>query len=132
MADRKQKKQAASNLPRDANRGQDEKNATSGHNVQKLESGVKKQSSQEKSGTANSKKKYYRQQQPDTSGHNVQKSQADAEKAFLKENSFMQEEQPGDSDRTMENEVHVRDVLVKPFCNTLFDKYLPVTSLHWC
>ena len=23
-------------------------------------------------------------------------------------------------------------VLVKPFCNTLFDKYLPVTSLHWC
>ena len=58
---------------------------------------------------ANSKKKYYRQQQPDTSGHNVQKSQADAEKAFLKENSFMQEEQPGDSDSTMENEVHVRD-----------------------
>lgn len=30
-----------------------------------------------------------------TSGHNVQKSEADAEKAFLKENSFMQEEQPG-------------------------------------
>ena len=26
----------------------------------------------------------------------------------------------------------VIDVLVKPFCNTLFDKYLPVTSLHWC
>ena len=23
-------------------------------------------------------------------------------------------------------------VLVKLFCNTLFDKYLPVTSLHWC
>ena len=44
-----------------------------------------------------------------TSGHNVQKSEADAEKAFLKENSFMQEEQPGDSDSTMENEVHVRD-----------------------
>ena len=45
------------NLPRDANGGKDEKNAAS--------------------------------------GHNVQKSQADAEKAFLKENSFMQEEQPG-------------------------------------
>lgn len=44
-----------------------------------------------------------------TSGHNVQKSEADAEKAFLKENSFMQKEQPGDSDSTMENEVHVRD-----------------------
>ena len=71
MADRKQKKQAVSNLPRDANRGNDAKNATS--------------------------------------GHNVQKSQADAEKALLKENSFMQEEQPGDSDSTMENEVHVRD-----------------------
>ena len=24
------------------------------------------------------------------------------------------------------------DVLVKLFCNTLFDKYLLVTSLHWC
>ena len=23
------------------------------------------------------------------------------------------------------------NVLVKLFCNTLFDKYLPVTSLHW-
>lgn len=23
-------------------------------------------------------------------------------------------------------------VVVKLFCNTLFDKYLPVTSLHWC
>ena len=23
-------------------------------------------------------------------------------------------------------------VLVKLFCNTLFDKYLLVTSLHWC
>lgn len=121
MADERQKKQAVraferentiaskpvSNLPRDANRGIDAENVTSGHNVQKLEDGVKKQSS-----TAhhpNSKKKYYRQQQPDTSGHNVQKSQADAEKAFLKENSFMQEEQQGDSDSTMENEVHVRD-----------------------
>ena len=143
MADRKQKKQAVSNLPRDANRGNDAKNATSGHNVQKLEGGTEKKSStvhhanskkkyyrqqqpdtsghnvqkleggtEKKSSTvhhANSKKKYYRQQQPDTSGHNVQKSQADAEKAFLKENSFMQEEQPGDSDSTMENEVHVRD-----------------------
>ena len=121
MADERQKKQAVraferentidskpvSNLPRDANRGIDAENVTSGHNVQKLEDGVKKQSS-----TAhhpNSKKKYYRQQQPDTSGHNVQKSQADAEKAFLKENSFMQEEQPDNSDSTMENEVHVRD-----------------------
>ena len=107
MADRKQKKQAVSNLPRDANRGNDAKNATSGHNVQKLEGGTEKKSSTVHH--ANSKKKYYRQQQPDTSGHNVQKSQADAEKAFLKENSFMQEEQPGDSDSTMENEVHVRD-----------------------
>ena len=64
-----------SNLPRDANRGNDTKNVTS--------------------------------------GHNVQKSEADAEKAFLKENSFMQEEQSEDfdtvSDSTMENEVHVRD-----------------------
>ena len=107
MADKKQKKQAVSNLPRDANRGNDAKNATSGHNVQKLEGGTEKKSSTVHH--ANSKKKYYRQQQPDTSGHNVQKSQADAEKAFLKENSFMQEEQPGDSDSTMENEVHVRD-----------------------
>ena len=24
------------------------------------------------------------------------------------------------------------DVLVKLFCNTLFDKYLSVTSFHWC
>ena len=121
MADERQKKQAVrafekenpitskpvSNLPRDANRGNDAKNATSGHNVQKLEDGTEKKSST--GYRPNSKKKYYRQQQPDTSGHNVQKSQADAEKAFLKENSFMQEEQPGDSDRAMENEVHVRD-----------------------
>ena len=53
------------------------------------------------------------QQQQNTSGHNVQKSEADAEKAFLKENSFMQEEQSEDfdtvSDSTMENKVHVRD-----------------------
>ena len=92
-----------SNLPRDANRENDAKNVTSGHNVQKSETGAGRK-------TGN-KKKYYRkfQQQQDTSGHNVQKSEADAEKAFLKENSFMQEEQPGDSDRTMENEVHVRD-----------------------
>ena len=121
MADRKQKKQAVrafekentitskpvSNLPRDANRGIDAENVTSGHNVQKLEGGTEKKSSTVHH--PNSKKKYYRQQQPDTSGHNVQKSQADAEKAFLKENSFMQEEQPGNSDSTMENEVHVRD-----------------------
>ena len=92
-----------SNLPRDANRSSDTKNVTSGHNVQKSETGAERK-------TGN-KKKYYRkfQQQQDTSGHNVQKSQADAEKAFLKENSFMQEEQPGNSDSTMENEVHVRD-----------------------
>ena len=92
-----------SNLPRDANHGSDTKNVTSGHNVQKSETGAERK-------TGN-KKKYYRQlqQQQNTSGHNVQKSEADAEKAFLKENSFMQEEQPGDSDSTMENEVHVRD-----------------------
>ena len=92
-----------SNLPRDANHGSDTKNVTSGHNVQKSETGAERK-------TGN-KKKYYRQlqQQQNTSGHNVQKSEADAEKAFLKENSFMQKEQPGDSDSTMENEVHVRD-----------------------
>ena len=96
-----------SNLPRDANRGNDTKNVTSGHNVQKSEAGVERK-------TGN-KKKYYRQlqQQQNTSGHNVQKSEADAEKAFLKENSFMQEEQSEDfdtvSDSTMENKVHVRD-----------------------
>lgn len=92
-----------SNLPRDANRGNDTKNVTSGHNVQKSETGAERK-------TGN-KKKYYRkfQQQQNTSGHNDQKSQADAEKAFLMENSFMQEDQQGDSDLTMENEVHVRD-----------------------
>ncbi len=94
-----------SNLPRDANRGSDTKNVTSGHNVQKSETGAERK-------TGN-KKKYYRQQQPDTSGHNVQKSEAEAEKAFLKENSFMQEEQSEDfdtvSDSKMENKVHVRD-----------------------
>lgn len=92
-----------SNLPRDANRGNDTKNVTSGHNVQKSETGAERKTS--------NKKKYYRkfQQQQDTSGHNDQKSQADAEKAFLMENSFMQEDQQGDSDLTMENEVHVRD-----------------------
>ena len=40
----------------------------------------------------NNKKKYYRQQQQDTSGHSVQKSEAEAEKTFLKENSFINEE----------------------------------------
>lgn len=80
-----------SNLPRDANHGSRTGNATSGHSVQKSEFSA---------GT---------EFQQGTSGHNVQKSEADAEKAFLKENSFMQEEQPGDSDSTMENEVHVRD-----------------------
>ena len=92
-----------SNLPRDANHGSHRRNATSGYSVQKSEFNT---------GTEyrkNNKKKYYRQQQQDTSGHNVQKSEAEAEKTFLKENSFMQEEQPGDSDSTMENEVHVRD-----------------------
>ena len=96
-----------SNLPRDANHGSDTKNVTSGHNVQKLDGGTEKKSST--GHHPNSKKKYYSQQQPETSGHNVQKSEADAEKAFLKENSFMQEEQQGNSDSTMENEVHVRD-----------------------
>ena len=92
-----------SNLPRDANHGSDTKNVTSGHNVQKSETGAERK-------TGN-KKKYYRkfQQQQDTSGHNVQKSEADAEKAFLKENSFIREEQQGNSDSTKENEVHVRD-----------------------
>ena len=92
-----------SNLPRDENRGNDTKNVTSGHNVQKSEAGVERKT--------DNKKKYYRQlqQQQNTSGHSVQKSEAEAEKAFLKENSFMQEEQQGNSDSTMENEVHVRD-----------------------
>lgn len=47
-----------------------------------------------------------------TSGHSVQKSEAEAEKAFLKENSFMQDEQSDfetSSDSTIENKVHVRD-----------------------
>ena len=92
MADERQKKQAVrafekenpitskpvSNLPRDANRGIDAKNATSGHNVQKLEGGTEKKSSTVHN--QNSKKKYYRQQQPDTSGHNVQKLEDGAEK----------------------------------------------------
>lgn len=66
-----------SNLPRDANHGSRTGKATSGHSVQKSEFSA---------GT---------EFQQGTSGHNVQKSEADAEKAFLKENSFMQEEQPG-------------------------------------
>ena len=47
-----------------------------------------------------------------TSGHSVQKSEAEAEKAFLKENSFMQDEQADfetASDSTIETKVHVRD-----------------------
>lgn len=47
-----------------------------------------------------------------TSGHSVQKSEAEAEKAFLKENSFMQDEQTDfetSSDSTIENKAHVRD-----------------------
>ena len=63
-----------SNMPRDANRGSDTKNVTS--------------------------------------GHNVQKSEAEAEKAFLKENRFMKDEQSDfetSSDSTIENKVHVRD-----------------------
>ena len=75
-----------SNLPRDANHGSRTGNATSGHSVQKSEFNT---------GTEyrkNNKKKYYRQQQQDTSGHNVQKSEAEAEKTFLKENSFINEE----------------------------------------
>ena len=75
-----------SNLPRDANHGSRTGKATSGHSVQKSEFNT---------GTEyrkNNKKKYYRQQQQDTSGHNVQKSEAEAEKTFLKENSFINEE----------------------------------------
>lgn len=47
-----------------------------------------------------------------TSGHSVQKSEAEAEKAFLKENSFMQDEQADfetASDSTIETKAHVRD-----------------------
>ena len=47
-----------------------------------------------------------------TSDHSVQKSEAEAEKAFLKENSFMQDEQADfetASDSTIETKVHVRD-----------------------
>ena len=75
-----------SNLPRDANHGSRTGKATSGHSVQKSEFNT---------GTEyrkNNKKKYYRQQQQDTSGHNVQKSEVEAEKTFLKENSFINEE----------------------------------------
>ena len=94
-----------SNLPRDANHGTHRRDATSSHSVQKPEFDT---------GTEYRKKvkKYYRQQQQDTSGHNVQKSEAEAEKAFLKENSFMQDEQSDfetSSDSTIENKVHVRD-----------------------
>ena len=75
-----------SNLPRDANHGSRTGKATSGHSVQKSEFNT---------GTEyrkNNKKKYYRQQQQDTSGHNAQKSEAEEEKTFLKENSFINEE----------------------------------------
>lgn len=75
-----------SNLPRDANHGSRTGNATSGHSVQKSEFNT---------GTEyrkNNKKKYYRQKQQDTSGHSVQKSEVEAEKTFLKENSFINEE----------------------------------------
>lgn len=103
---------------------------TSGHNVQKLKTGEEKQFAYDNSfhtgntsipaaknteRKASSNKKYYRQYQhkQDTSGHNVHKSEAEAEKAFLKENSFMWEEQSEDfdtgSDSTIENKVHVRD-----------------------
>ena len=33
---------------------------------------------------------------------------------------------------SLDNDTQNETVLVKHFCNTLFDKYLPVTSLHWC
>ena len=33
---------------------------------------------------------------------------------------------------SLDNDTQNETVLVKLFCNTLFDKYLPVTSLHWC
>lgn len=33
---------------------------------------------------------------------------------------------------TMGKEENKEIVLVKHFCNTLFDKYLSVTSFHWC
>ena len=96
-----------SNLPRDANHGSRTGTVTSGHNVQKL--GVDMGTEYRKK----SKKKYYHQKQQDTSGHSVQKSEVEAEKAFLKENSFMQEEQSEDfdtvSDNMIENKVHVRD-----------------------
>jgi len=83
-----------SNLPRDANHGSHRRNATSGHSVQRSEFNT---------GT---------EFQQDTSGHNVQKSEAEAEKAFLKENSFMQDEQADfetASDSTIETKAHVRD-----------------------
>ena len=44
----------------------------------------------------------------------------------------------GEQDNDRLSEQHSRKagnhqgVVVKLFCNTLFDKYLPVTSLHWC
>lgn len=79
-----------SNLPRDANHGSDTKNVTSCHNVQKLGGDMGTEYRKK------SKKKYYHQKQQDTSGHSVQKSEVEAEKAFLKENSFMQEEQSED------------------------------------
>ena len=41
------------------------------------------------------------------------------------------EESGGEPD-TMGYDVKTGNVLVKLFCNTLFDKYLTVTSLHRC
>ena len=37
----------------------------------------------------------------------------------------------GDNDVLVQN-LYSSIVLVKHFCNTLFDKYLSVTSFHWC
>lgn len=31
-----------------------------------------------------------------------------------------------------DNASKIKSVVVKHFCNTLFDKYLSVTSFHWC
>lgn len=118
-----------SNLPRDANHGSRTRNTTSGHSVQRSEfntgtdfqqgtSGHSVQKSEFETGTEyrkNSKKKHYRQQKQDTSGHNVQKSEAEAEKAFLKENSFINEDNDNatnfhteDADSFQDN-YHVRD-----------------------
>ncbi len=38
----------------------------------------------------------------------------------------------GNSTQETSSGASTGDVLVKHFCNTLFDKYLCIASFHWC